>query len=314
MSSDDLGGRPLGTASYFLTEALRRLWISRRNSLAAIGMIATALTILGTFVLISQNLSSTVERQTGSTQLIVYFEPETTEEQIEAVRAFLESRTMLGQPRFVSPAEASEIFRQTFPNLEGVVGDLDDNPFPASFEVNVAEDQIDTREFFDAMSELRALDGVEELQYNWEWITSLRNLVRIVRMTGIVVGGILAIASAFMIANVIRLTMILYREEIGIMRLVGATEAMVRVPFLVEGMIQGLLGGLLAVGILAALYYGGLRSMEPSDALVLNSLFLDFLTPRSLGAIVAGGTGAGLFGGWIAVRGSRDEGFEGRES
>ncbi|MDX1585026.1 MAG: permease-like cell division protein FtsX [Thermoanaerobaculia bacterium] len=310
MSSDDVGGRPLGTASYFLSEALRRLWISRRNSLAAIGMIATALTILGTFMLISQNLGRAVERQTGATQLVVYFDPDATESEIESVEGFLESRPMLRNPRFISQDEASEVFRETFPNLRGVVEDLDQNPFPASFEVDVPENRIDTREFFDAMSELRQLEGVEELQYNWEWIASLRNLVRIVRMTGLIVGGILAIASAFMIANVIRLTMILYREEIGIMRLVGATESMVRVPFLVEGLIQGVLGGLVAVATLALLYYGGLRAMDTGDALLLNSLFVGFLELRSLVLIVTGGAAAGLLGAWIAVRDNAEEKFE----
>ncbi|MBW3670860.1 MAG: FtsX-like permease family protein, partial [Acidobacteria bacterium] len=121
-------------------------------------------------------------------------------------------------------------------------------------------------------------------------------------------------AAAFMISNVIRLTMILYREEIGIMRLVGATESMVRIPFLIEGLVQGLIGGLIAVGALAALYYGGMRSINPEDALLLNSLFLNFLPPLTLWGIVAGGACAGLFGSWIAVRDSRDEGFEGREA
>ena len=295
-------------------EALRRLWISRRNSLAAIGMIATALTILGTFVLVSENLSRAVERQTGSTQLIIYFEPSVTDAEIDVVRRTLDASPSLTRYAFVSPEEAAVVFRQTFPNLRGVIEDLEDNPFPASFEVDVPEETIDTREFFDTISEIRRLEGVEELQYNWEWIASLRNLVRMVRLIGFVVGGVLAIAAAFMIANVIRLTMILYREEIGIMRLVGATESMVRIPFLIEGLVQGLIGGLLGVGILAALYYGARRSIRPEDALLLNSLFLDFLSPVALGWIVAGGTAAGLFGSWIAVRGSRDEGFEGRDS
>lgn len=276
-------------------------------------MIATALTILGVFVLVSENLSRAVDRQTGSTQLVIYFEPTVTQDEIERVRGFLAERPMLSDFSFVSSEEAAEVFREAFPNLKAVVDDLDENPFPSSFEVNVPEERIDTREFFDSMSQLRRHDGVEELQYNWEWISSLRNLVRMVRLTGLIVGGILAVASAFMIANVIRLTMILYREEIGIMRLVGATEAMVRVPFLIEGILQGLLGGLLSVGILAALYFGGLRSMDESDALLLNSLFIDFLSPASLAWIIAGGAAAGFFGSWIAVRDSRDEGFEGHE-
>lgn len=277
-------------------------------------MIATALTILGIFILISENLGRVVARQTGSTQLVVYLDPDVTEGQVAAIRQFIDGQPVLGATTFVSQEQASARFRETFPNLRSVIDDLDQSPFPASFEVEVDEEGIDTRQFFDAMGSLRKLDGVEELQYNWEWIASLRNLVRMVRLTGLVVGGILAIASAFMIANVIRLTMILYREEIGIMRLVGATEAMVRIPFLIEGLIQGLIGGLLAVGVLAGIYYGGLGAMDEADVLLLNSLFADFLSPSSLVWLVVGGAVAGLFGSWIAVRDSRDEGFEGRDA
>ncbi len=314
VTNDDIGGRPLGTTTYFLKEALRRLWLSRRNSIAAIGMIATALAILGTFVLISENLSQAVERQTGSTKLVIYFEPDVSQDQIGRVGELLDGTQFLTKHSFVSSEQAAEVFSRTFPNLRGVVDDLEENPFPSSFEVDVPEDRIDTRAFFDKTGEIRAAEGVEELQYNWEWIASLRSLVRIVKLIGFIVGGLLAVAAAFMIANVIRLTMILYREEIGVMRLVGATESMVRIPFLIEGLVQGLLGGLLAVGILAGLYYGGMRSISPGDALLLNSLFLDFLPPATLTWIIAGGAAAGLFGSWIAVRDSRDEGFEGREA
>jgi cell division transport system permease protein len=313
VSRDDIEGRPLGAISYFVGEAVRRLWISRRNTLAAIAMIATALTIPGIFLLVSENLATAIDQQTGSTRLIVYFDPAASDEQIAAVGDFLSTVPIFTSHRFVPPAEAAARFLETFPNLREVVADLDENPFPASYEVDVPEERIDTRDFFDRVGTLRRMSGVEDLQYNWEWIGRLRNIIRLVRLTGLVVGALLGLAAAFMIANVIRLTMIMYREEIGIMRLVGATEPIVRMPFLVEGLLQGIIGGVVTVGVLAGLFYGGRQMLDPADALLLNSLFLRFLSPAALAGIVAGGAAAGLLGGWIAVRGSRDEGFQGRE-
>jgi cell division transport system permease protein len=313
VSRDDIEGRPLGAISYFVGEALRRLWISRRNTIAAIAMIATALTIPGVFLLVSHNLASAIDEQTGSTRLIVYFEPEASEDDIAAVGDFLATSPIFTSHRLVSPEEAAARFVETFPNLREVVADLDENPLPASYEVDVPEERIDTRDFFDRVGTLRRMSGVEDLQFNWEWIGRLRKIIRLVRLAGLGVGVVLGFAAAFMIANVIRLTMIMYREEIGIMRLVGATESIVRTPFLVEGLLQGIIGGIVTVGVLAALFYGGRQLLDPADALLLNSLFVRFLSPAALGGLVAGGAAAGLLGGWIAVRGSRDEGFQGRE-
>ena len=91
----------------------------------------------------------------------------------------------------------------------------------------------------------------------------LRRVVNVINIAGLVAGGILAIAAAFTIANVIRLTMMLYREEIEIMRLVGATERIIRGPFLIEGFLQGTIGGLLAVVLLFASYETARRRVSP---------------------------------------------------
>ena len=91
------------------------------------------------------------------------------------------------------------------------------------------------------------LAGVDQVQFDWEWLARLRRPINMINIAGLVAGGILAIAAAFTIANVIRLTMMLYREEIEIMRLVGATERIIRGPFLVEGFLQGTIGGIVAV-------------------------------------------------------------------
>src|SRR6185295_3051399 len=93
--------------------------------------------------------------------------------------------------------------------------------------------------------------GVEEVQYDLLWIQRLTTAVRLVRGVGGLLGGILALASIFTISNVIRLTVYARQDELDIMRLVGATRAYVRGPFIVEGMLQGGLGGVVAVGLLS---------------------------------------------------------------
>jgi len=123
---------------------------------------------------------------------------------------------------------------------------------------------------------VRALAGVEQVQFDWEWVERLRRLVSLINMIGMVAGGLLAIAAAFTIANVIRLTMMLYREEIEIMRLVGATERIIRGPFLIEGVLQGLLGAVAAIVLLVAIFLGARRFLVPANSLLFGFLFNGF--------------------------------------
>lgn len=291
----------LGSLRWMIAEAMRRLWLSKRNTIAATGMIAVALTLLGVFLLVAENLSRAVERQTGSTQITVYLEPEASAGEQAGVRALLSSTRETSRFTFVSPEQASERFRESFPQLAALSAELDENPFPGSFEVVIPEGWIDSRDYYEQMAALQQQPGVDEVQLNWEWIARLRTLVRTIRVVGLVFGLALSIAAAFMIANVIRLTIVLYRQEIGIMRLVGATETMVRVPFLIEGLIQGLLGGGLAVATLAVLFHFGPAWLDPEGALLLAPLFSTFLPPLVIGAMLAAGGAAGLAGSWAAV-------------
>jgi cell division transport system permease protein len=131
--------------------------------------------------------------------------------------------------------------------------------------------------------------------------------VHLVNLVGIVAGGVLAIAAAFTIANVIRLTMMLYREEIQIMRLVGATERIIRGPFLIEGFLQGLIGGILAVILLFTLFVSIRQFLAPSSSLLWGFLFAGFLPWQKLAALVVGGMAAGTIGSWLSVRETSEE-------
>src|SRR6185436_12436767 len=207
-----------------------------------------------------------------------------------------------GGRRFVTKEEALARFKSYFTNLSEVVGELDENPFPASFECNVTPRVAQSSAFAREVGELRGIAGVDQVQLDWDWVRRLRRLVDVINVTGFVAGGILAIAAAFTIANVIRLTMMLYREEIEIMRLVGATERIIRGPFLIEGFLQGLLGGCLAVLLLFALYETGRRTLPPSTSLLWGFLFTGFLPWQKIAALIAGGMLAGWLGSWMSVR------------
>lgn len=272
-------------------------------------MITLALTILGAFLLVSENLTAAIDRWQGRSKVTVFFTPEVSEGGIDKVRSVLENDPALQNHVFVSKEEAMVRFREGFAGLSGVIDDLNENPFPPSFEIEVTSEVVQQSGFNRQMSAIRAMPEVEEVQFDWMWVAQLRRLVRMINTAGMIIGGILAVAAAFMIANVIRLTMYAHREEVEIMRLVGATERTIRGPFLLEGLIQGIIGGIFAVIVLYGAFEGARYLVTQQGASLWTSFLLTFLPWQKSLALVAGGMFAGLIGSWLSLRETPPEPF-----
>jgi cell division transport system permease protein len=295
------------TAVYFFREAIRRLWVSKRTSFLAVSMIAMSMLIVGFFLLLSENLGRAAEQAQGRSRVDVYLAADATPAQISSVDRFLAVHPDLARRRFVSRDEALRRFISYFANLNGIVSQLDGNPFPPSFECDVDPLTMQSPPFLRQIKELRGVSGVDDVQFDWEWVRRLKRIVSIVDIAGVIAGAVLALAAAFTIANVIRLTMMLYREEIDIMRLVGATERIIRGPFLVEGFLQGTLGALLAIAMLFGSFLIARRFLAPTNSLMWSFLLNGFLPWQKLAALAAGGMLAGTIGSWMTVRESGEE-------
>ena len=298
---------PSSTVAYFFSEAIRRIWVSKRTSFVAVAMIAMSMLIVGFFLLLSENLGRAAQQAQGRSRVDVYLAADATPAQIAAVDRFLAVHPDLAHRRFVSRDEALRRFISYFANLNGIVSQLDGNPFPPSFECDIAPQVMQSPPFLREVKELRGVGGVDDVQFDWEWVRRLKRVVNIVNIAGIIAGAVLALAAAFTIANVIRLTMMLYREEIDIMRLVGATERIIRGPFLVEGLLQGTVGALFAVVMLFGSFEIARRFVAPANSLVWSFLFNGFLPWQKMAALVAGGMLAGTFGSWLSVRETGEE-------
>jgi cell division transport system permease protein len=298
---------PQITISYFFHEAARRMWVSKRTSFVAVAMIAISLFIVGAFLLVAENLGRAVAQAGGKSRVNIYLTTDATPQQIASIDRWLAAHHEFARRRFISKEVALTRFRTYFANLSDVVGQLDENPFPPSFECEIAPAIAQSPAFAQQAKELRAIQGIDEVQFDWEWVEKLKKLINLVNLAGIIAGGVLAIAAAFTIANVIRLTMLLYREEIDIMRLVGATERMIRGPFLIEGILQGFIGAAIAIALLFAAFLAGRHFLAPRYSLLWSFLFNGFLPWRKLLALLAGGTLAGYLGSWLSVRESGEE-------
>jgi cell division transport system permease protein len=284
---------------YFFGEAFTSLWRSRLVNAISIGTIAVSLFVLGAFLTVAGNLGDVVTKWTEKIQIIVYLEADIE----DRVQASLENR-LIEDPAvesldLVDRAEALERFKTLFRDLSSLPEDLGENPFPASYEVNLRPSHQSPAEVQRLADVFVDVPGVQEIQYDLLWIERLATGVRLLRAAGAFLGGILVLAGIFTISNVIRLTVYAREDELDIMRLVGATRAYVKGPFVVEGMLQGGLGGTLAAGLLWLTLRWLARDLATSELLGRTA----FALPTEITmALVFGGMAVGIVGSLVSLR------------
>ena len=289
----------LRALAYFFEEALTSLWRSRLINALSIGTIAVSLFVLGAFLALASNLSGVVERWAQKVQVTFYLADQASPESRDRLIAQLSADPAVQSAVFVGRDEALQRFRTLFRDLRTLPDDLGSNPFPASIEVTLKPGPTATDEVRRLAAAYEQAPGVEEAEYDLVWIQRLSTAVRLVRGVGVFLGGILVLAGVFTISNVIRLTVYARQDELDIMRLVGATRAYVKGPFVVEGMLQGGLGGLVAVGMLWVAFRVVARdALAATDLMGQAALFL----PAELCAlIVAGGMAVGIAGSLVSL-------------
>lgn len=288
---------------YFLLcveEAARGIWFHRRVVAPAMLVMVASLVVLGAFMLASDNLNSLLSGWRERGQLQVFLEPDVSVPQRRGIEEALDRAAAVEDYRFISSEDAAELFRADFAGLGDVLALLEENPLPASYAVSISAPMRSERVLQQLTGDLRALPGVEGAQYDLEIIGRLELGVRALRLVGVLLGGTVLLAALITTANVIRVMIFARRREIETMRLVGASESVVIGRFLIEGGLQGLLAGLLALAILLAAYSFGLAYLDPDSLGVLSLLPLRFLPPWMIGTLLAGGMTTGLLGSWFA--------------
>ena len=261
-----------------------------------------SLLVWGSFLLVGQNLGRTLGRWQSEARLIVYLTPGTSEVGASEIEDRIRAAPWVKDVRSVSAADAKQMFRDAFPSLEDLMEGWSESPLPASLEVSMHAAPIDQEQVGRWMEELRAEPMVDMVDDDRDWIGQLEVLSAMARNIGLVVGLVLLGAATFTIASVVRLNAYLYQDEISIMRLVGATEFLIRGPFFFEGMLEGLMGGLLASGGLYLAHTGLLSGLD-SDGVLVDLLLRQFLSWPQLALLVAFGGLAGIVGVALSLKG-----------
>ena len=285
--------------AYYIKHALVNILTNRMINAITIGTITISLLLVASFMLFFNNLNNWMVEWGKSLSMSVYLEDgidSKTKDAIEEAIRGLPGAELRG---FVSKEEAESDLRRALGDQAGLLDGLKKNPLPASFEIIFREGSRGSIDPKEIKQRLETLQGVDEVQYSEQWIERLEGLLYMLKTTGLAVGALLCLAVLFIVTNTIKLTIYARRDEIEIFKLVGATDRFVKIPFLIEGLIHGILGGLLALGILFLIY--ALISMKTIQVFGLPVLTITFLPTNHMLLILLMGFVLGLAGSFIAI-------------
>jgi cell division transport system permease protein len=288
------------SVDYAFRQGIASLWRSRGSSAFAVLAIALALIVLGALLIVTWNAEQLLARWSAASEFSVYLRDDATSEQRSGIEMVIDQSGLAAGRDFVSKAEALTRFRREFAELSELTSGFDDNPFPASIEVQIRPDTA--HEAAEGLvKRLLATPGVADARYDRDWLTRVSAGLGTIRAAGFGLALLMAVAAAVTVATVVRLGLRARRDELEIMELVGAPLAFIRGPFVAEGFLQGGIGALLAM---TALWIGFLVAMAwwGTD---LNSLLggsVQFLPIRLCLYLILGGMLVGSAGGLVAAR------------
>ncbi len=282
--------------SYFIRKALSNLRAYPLVTVLATATVAFCVFIFCAYLLFLINLTGLLAGVGKTVHLTVYLADYLNEEQIEQVKDTIGSIKEVRDITFTSKEEALAFLKESFGEQTGVLEGLEGNPLPASFEVTLVEGgqtPENTKLVADKIGRVR---GVDDVVYPREWLKRFNEFVRFVRVAGLAVGIILSLAAVAVIANTFKLIILSRRQEIEIMKLVGATNSLIKMPILMEGMLMGLIGAVAAILGLVFLFSYFMDHFYETVSLFVGPVVLAFFSPAAITAIIVAGTLLGLVG------------------
>lgn len=287
---------------YAIREAWASLWRRSGASGFAVLAIALAMIVLGALLLLTWNVERLLTQWSSSAEFSVFLRDDASSEQRGAIESAIDGSGVIEARQYVSKTEALTRFRREFAELASLTEAFEDNPFPASVEVRVRPDAERDGRADALVRRVAGLPGVADLRYDREWLARLAAGLAAVRGAGLVLAIVMALAAAVAVASVVRLGLHARRDELEIMQLVGSPIAFIRGPFVAEGVLQGGLGAVIALGLLWLGFAGAGMFWGSELARVLEGGALQFLPVRLAAALVAGGMVVGGVGGFAASR------------
>ncbi|HIP52956.1 MAG TPA: cell division protein FtsX [Chromatiales bacterium] len=300
-------GGPRGTTTAWLMrqlqiaiESLGRLARAPASSLMTVAVIGIALSLPTSLYVLLSNLQALSGGWDGTATISLYLRQKVDDEQAERIARKLRLDPAIDEVRVIGKRAAIEEFKR-FSGFGQALEALDSNPLPAVLVIQPVLEESGPEAAAALVERLRALPGAEQVQLDLQWVKRFHAITRIARRAVLLIGGILVLAVLLTVGNTIRLEIQNRRQEIEIAKLVGATDAFIRRPFLYTGLWYGLFGGLLAWLLVASALFLLSGPVERLAGLYESDFSLDWLGLDTTLTLLLSGALLGLAGAWLSV-------------
>lgn len=217
--------------------------------------ISLSLAILGLFGLVAHNVDLALTEIEERVQVVAYLQDDAPTESVDLARQEIRSFPEVSRVRHITKVEALHNASRELPEFSDAFADLEVNPLPASIEVELEPDRRTPRDAATVADRLRSYSFVSEVRYGQEWVERVHSLRRVAAGAAAILGGGFAVAAVLLIVTAVRMSIVARRDAIFIMQSVGATDGYIRRPFLLEGLLTGLAGGVLAFLLTGGVYW-----------------------------------------------------------
>jgi cell division transport system permease protein len=288
-----------------LSSVIRRV---RRNistnpylHLAATATLAFSMLILGVFAILYVNINDLFRSWQEDIRVVAYLDKDLVEERMELLRQNLAKLPGVEQVRYVSKDDAMARLKRQMKHRESVLEGLKENPLPASFEIQLAHGWQSWERLDPLVDEIKKFSGIEDVACAEDWLHRFSGFMGFFRLTSLVVGGLVFATTVFVCANTIRLTLYAKRQELEIMKLIGATDSFVKTPFYIQNLLEGVVGGIIGLGFLFFSYKVFVARVQSAQAL-LSTFDTRFLPFTGCAALLLVGILMAWFGSYLSLR------------
>ena len=298
LAGDGYGGR----AGFFLGRAITNIRQNVFVNVVTIGTIMLSLLIVSLFLLVFVNLETATESLSERVQVTVYFDKDLTGGEQNIFREKIMALPGVSSVNYVTRDEALKRFKSRLRGQETLLEGVRSEILPTSFEIALKRANRDTVSVENFVTTLKLIPGITEVQYGEEWVRRFNSLLNFMRLVGALLGGFLVIAAVFIVSNTIKLTIYSRRDELEVMALVGATRFFIKAPFLLEGLIQGMIGSALSVLLLFGIYEGFLQNAGNFITFNPTTSGLSFLSVEYIAGLLLAGTMLGFIGSLTSLK------------
>ncbi len=287
--------------SYFLTEGFRNVFKNKKSTFSCLGVMCATMLIFGLFFTIGENINSWVKNLEQEQGMQVFMDYDASEEEIRNLNEDLSKIEGVNSVTFVSKEEAYNSMKEKFGKNENALRGFTADAFSVSYIITLTDLSMNDQVY----NAINNLDTVREIQNKRDTIQTLSKVGNTIQIVTFVMFAILILISLFIISNTIKLTVHARRKEISIMKYVGATNGFIRTPFMIEGIIIGIISGVLSILIVGGGYNyiaTHLANSETWQKLSLNLLSFGDMFGQIVIVYMILGVGIGIIGSSISMR------------